>query len=62
MLEDENYEVDFVTPDMAGGPAHVELSIVDVQSKGAAGVEAVAGTFKERHADLPVTIRVEPDE
>jgi hypothetical protein len=62
MLEDEDYEVDFDQPDMGGGPAHVELSLIDGQSKGVAGIEAVAGTFKERHAGLPMTIRVQPDE
>jgi hypothetical protein len=62
MLEDESFEVDFDKPDMGGGPAHVQLSVIDAQSKGVAGVEAVASTFKERHPDLPVTIRVEPDE
>jgi hypothetical protein len=62
MLEDEDYEVDFDQPDMGGGPAHVELSLIDGQSKGVAGIQAVADTFKERHADLPMTIRVQPDE
>jgi hypothetical protein len=60
MLEDEDYEVTFDRPDLSSHePVTVELSVADVQLKGVDGAEEVVQQFKDRHADLPVVIRVE---
>ena len=59
MLEDEDYEVTYDPPDLqADGPVEVELLITDIQLKGVDGVHAVIQEFKDRHAELPVTIQV----
>jgi hypothetical protein len=61
MLEDEDYEVDYDLPDMqVQGPVEAELSVTDAKSKGVDGVQMVVQEFKDRHPELPVTIRVQP--
>ncbi len=60
MLEDENYEVTFDRSDLSSHePVVVELSVTDAKLKGVDGAEEVVQEFKDRHADLPVAIRVE---
>ena len=59
MLEDQDYEVTYDPPDLsAGEPVEVELSVTDLQSKGVDGAQAVIQEFKNRHAELPVTVQV----
>jgi hypothetical protein len=61
MLEDQDYEVTYDPPDLsAQEPVEVELSVTDIQLKGADGVEAVIQEFEARHPGLPITIRVLP--
>jgi hypothetical protein len=59
MLEDEDYEVTYDPPELqAQGLVEAELSPTDIQLKGVDGVQRVIQEFKDRHADLPVTIQV----
>ncbi len=60
MLEDADYEAAYDLPDLeAKEPTEVVLSLVDVKLKGVSGVEAVVQEFTNRHANLPVTIRIQ---
>jgi hypothetical protein len=60
MLEDEDYEVTYDRPDLSSHePVAVELSVTDIQLNGVNSVQAVVQEFKDRHADLPVIIRVQ---
>ncbi len=60
MLEEQDFEVTYDPPDLsANEPIEVELSVTDIQLKGVDVVEAVVRAFKDRHSELPVTIRVE---
>lgn len=61
MLEDQDYEVTYVPPDLsAQEPVEVELSVTDIELKGVDGVEAVIQEFSARHPGLPMAIRVLP--
>jgi len=59
MLEDEDYEVTYDPPDLqTQDPTEVELFLTDIQLRGVDGVDTVVRVFKDRHAELPVTILV----
>ena len=60
MLEDEDYEVTYDPPDLsAQEPIEVELSVTDIQVKGADGVNSVIQEFNDRHPGLPIAIQIQ---
>jgi CheY-like chemotaxis protein len=62
MLEDEDYEVTYEPPELqTQDPTEVELILTDIQLKGVDGRDAVVQEFKDRHTDLQVTVRIQPD-
>ena len=60
MLEDQDYEVTYDPPDLSTqDPVEVELSVTDIQLKGADGVEAVIQEFNDRHPGLPIRVQIQ---